>query len=95
MPADTFTRMSLSGNESSSVNLSRELRYQLSLFPFWGGCRQVEPVVDLVKMSQCGMRIYLNNGIDLFSVLPEDQGQFEPNFAKYVLGIGDEAVRQK
>lgn len=57
--------------------------------------RLIEQVVHLAKMSKYGIRVYLDNGIDLLSVLPADQGQFESNFAKYVLGGGVEAVRHK
>ena len=57
--------------------------------------RLIKQVVDLAKMSQFGIRIYLDKDIDFLTVLPEDQGQFEPNFAKHVLGKGVEAVRQK
>lgn len=57
--------------------------------------RLIKQVVDYARMSQYGMRIYLEHGIDLLATLPLDNGRFDPKFTEYVLDKGVQAVRDK
>ena len=71
------------------------IRWRIEESDVAGAQKLITSVVNLAKLSRYGIRIYLDHGIDLLSVMPGDKAVFSYQFQKHVLGDLVGSVKEK